>query len=268
MIPRWVVPVLCIVLGLVGGFAYTRLVTPSYESTGYIIATAQATTTAQGTIPGDERRAVQVAQTLSRLVDQQEVLTAAAQTAGLTPEQVDKQVQGRSMPESATIEIVGTATSADGAARVVNAVADQLVKLNTDKMAATGVTLSVLSPASVPTEPSSPVLVLDLGVGAGAGILLGALYLLATGGSRRAAAPAAPAAPAAAAAAAPLPGGYPSHASRQAPPGPPPGPPPGYPRPSGPPPRSGGAPGHRPPPPPPPPRRASVPPPHPGGRPR
>ena len=133
---------------------------------------------------------------------------AAATAAGLTPDQVGKQVQGRAMPESSTIEITGTATTADGAARLVNAVADELVKLNTDRMAATGVTLAVLSPASVPTSPSSPVLVLDVGVGAGAGILLGALYLLATGGSRRSRGQAAPV---------PLPGAFPV-----GPPGPPP----------------------------------------------
>ncbi|MGD9528285.1 YveK family protein [Pseudonocardia sp.] len=253
---RWVIAVLCVLLGVAGGFAYTRLVTPSYESTGYVIATAQATTTTQGTIPGDERRAVQVAQTLSRLVDQQEVRAAAATAAGLTPDQVGKQVQGRAMPESSTIEITGTATTADGAARLVNAVADELVKLNTDRMAATGVTLAVLSPASVPTSPSSPVLVLDVGVGAGAGILLGALYLLATGGSRRSRGQAAPV---------PLPGAFPV-----GPPVPPPGPgaQQGFPQGPGPQPyplqqpparppqpqpnRPGGAPGFRQPPPPPP----------------
>jgi cytokinesis protein len=241
---RWVVAALCVVLGAVGGLAYTRLVTPSYESTGYVIATAQATTTSQGAIPGDERRAIQVAQTLSRLVGQQEIRTAAAAAAGLTPEQVSRQVQGRAMPESSTIEIVGDAISADGAAKLVNAVADQLVKLNTDKMAATGVTLSVLSPASVPTAPSSPVLVLDLAVGAGAGVLLGALFLLATGGSRRPPAPGPPG----------LPGALPPLPPPPPPPPPPVQgfrPPPGPPRPLGPPPPPRGGPSFRPPPPPP-----------------
>lgn len=267
MIPRWVVPLVCVLLGVAGGFAYTQLVTPSYESSGYVIATAQATTTTTGTIPGDERRAIQVAQTLSRLVDQQEVATAAGTVVGLSPEQVNKQVQGRAMPESSTIEIVGTGPTAQGAADVVNAVANELVKLNTDKMAATGVTLSVLSAASVPTEPSSPILVLNLGVGAGAGVLLGALYLLATGGTRRQPAPA-PAQPA------PLPGAFNPGRPGAAPPGPQPGqrfgpPPPGS-RPPGQPPgqpqRPGAGANHRPPPPPP--HRSPVQPPYPGGRPR
>lgn len=266
---RWFVAFLCVALGVAGGFAYTRLVTPAYESTGYVIATAQATTTAQGTIPGDERRAVQVAQTLSRLVDQQEVRTAAATAAGLTPEQVGKQVQGRAMPESSTIEITGSAASADSAARLVNAVADELVKLNTDRMTATGVTLAVLSPASVPTAPSSPVLVLDLAVGAGAGVLLGALYLLATGGSRRraAAAPAPTGLPGAYPAGPPVqPQGFPQQPYPQHPgPQPPAQPQVQAPRPPQQQPqnRPAGGPGYRPPPPPPPPRQGIARPPGP-----
>ncbi|MGQ0572973.1 MAG: YveK family protein [Pseudonocardia sp.] len=263
MIPRWVVPLAFVVLGAAGGFAYTQLVTPAYESKAYVIATAQATTTTTGAIPGDERRAIQVAQTLGRLVDQQEVVTAAGTAAGLTPDQVVRQVQGRTMPESSTIEIVGRGATPAGAADVVNAVADELVKLNADKMEATGVTLSVLSPASVPAEPSSPVLVLNLGVGAGAGILLGALYLLATGGSRRASAPA-PSGPLPGVIGAGPPGARPGPPGQGYPPQRPPGPPPGY-RPQGP----GGPPNGRPgPPPPPPPRGAAVPPQYPGGRPR
>lgn len=260
MIPRWIVPLLCVVLGAVGGFAYTRLVTPKYEANATVIATA--------TTPTGDRRDVNVALALSRLSNQQEAIAAAATEVKLTPEQVSKSVRGSVTPESPVIAITAEAPTAQQAADIANAVANGLVTFGTQKMAATGVTLSVLNVATPQADPASPNLVLDLAVGVGAGILLGALYLLATGGRRRPAAAGAGPPPQA------FPGSLPPPPAAGPPPGPGrPGPPPGpgYPPPPGPPrpyggpaPRPGPGPGpnHRPPGPP----RASAPPLRPGGR--
>lgn len=257
MMPRWIVPVLCLVLGAVGGFGYTRVVTPKFETSATVIATA--------TTPTGDRRDVNVALALSRLSNQQEAIAAAATEVALTPEQVLKSVRGAVTPESPVITITGTAPTAAQAAEIANAVADGLVTFGTAKMEATGVSISVLNVAAPPATASSPNLVLDLAVGLGAGVLLGALYLLATGGRRRTAPVAAQG---------PLPGTVGSAVVNRgiphpgAGPGPLPGqgyaPPPGGRPPS--PSRPAGVP-QRPGPPPPPPRGAPVPPPNRGGRP-
>lgn len=178
---RWVVAVLCVVLGGVGGFAYTRLVTPTYETTATVIATE--------TTPAGSRRDVNVALALSRLTNQQESIAAAATELSLTPEEVSKAVRGSVTPESPVIAITADAPTGAQAAEIANAVADALVTFGTEKMTATGVRLSVLNVATAPVEPASPNLLLDLAIGVGGGVLVGALYLLATGGARAPAAP-------------------------------------------------------------------------------
>lgn len=236
---RWVVAVLCVVLGGVGGFAYTRLVTPTYETTATVIATE--------TTPAGSRRDVNVALALSRLTNQQESIAAAATELSLTPEEVSKAVRGSVTPESPVIAITADAPTGAQAAEIANAVADALVTFGTEKMTATGVRLSVLNVATAPVEPASPNLVLDLAIGVGGGVLVGALYLLATGGTRTPAAPA-PQAPLPGAFGTPRPPtgqAFPPPASRPyPPPGPGPNnrpPPAGPPRaPVPPPPRRGG----------------------------
>lgn len=256
MVPRWAIPLLCVLLGGIGGVAYTLLTKPTYTASSTVVVTATPST-------GD-RRDVSLAQALGRLANQPEIATAAAATVGLTADQVARSVRGRTSPDAPIIEITGDAPTAAKAAEVVNAVATGLVTFGTKNMAATGVTLSVLSAATPPLTAGSPSLTLDLAVGVGAGILLGALYLLATGGRKRSAAPPG--------AAVPLPGALPSSAPRPGPPAQAFPPPPG----SGPRPPAGGPPRRPPPPagspnnrpgPPPGPPRAPVPPTRQGGRP-
>jgi capsular polysaccharide biosynthesis protein len=179
---RWIVAAVIVVLGAAGGFAYTLIASPTYEATATVIATE--------TEPAGSRRDVAVALALSRLTNQQESLTAAATQVGLGVEEVKRSVRGSVTPESPVIAITAEAGTGAQAAQIANAVANALVTFGTGKAAATGVTLSVLNVAGEPTEPSSPQLLLDLAVGVGAGVLVAALYLMATGGLRPRAAPA------------------------------------------------------------------------------
>lgn len=179
---RWIVAAVIVVLGATGGLVYALLADPTYEATATVIATE--------TQPAGSRRDVAVALALSRLTNQQESLTAAATQVGLGVEEVKRSVRGSVTPESPVIAITAEADTGVRSAQIANAVANALVTFGTGKTAATGVTLSVLNVAAEPTEPSSPQPLLDLAIGVGAGVLVAALYLLATGGMRPQVAPA------------------------------------------------------------------------------
>lgn len=174
---RFLPALLLVLLGAGGGLAYTSLATPQYSASAFVVVTA--------TPPTGDRRDVSFAQAYGRVVGQQDVAKAAGEAVGMAPADVIEAVQARTSPDAPLIEITGTAPTAQGAADVVNAVANGLVAFAAGSTEATSVSLSVLSVATPPADPSSPNLTLDLAVGTATGVLLGALYLLATGGGRR-----------------------------------------------------------------------------------
>jgi capsular polysaccharide biosynthesis protein len=88
-----------------------------------------------------------------------------------------------SSPDAPVVEVAATAASPDRAATLANALAAGLVAVSTRQSPGTRMSLSVLSAATPPTEPTSPPRTATAAaVGAATGLLLAGLALLAGGG--------------------------------------------------------------------------------------
>jgi len=186
-VKRWIVAAVIVVLGVVGGLVYGLVAKPSYQATTTISATEQT--------PTPSRRDVSFALNLGRLANQQGALQAAATTLNLSLEELNRSVEGTVTPETPIVTITARARTPKQSADIANAVAAALVAAGNAKTTSTGVEFEVLNAAVEPVRPASPNMMLAAGVGAGAAVLVAALYLLATGGTRRPARQPAPPAP-------------------------------------------------------------------------
>jgi capsular polysaccharide biosynthesis protein len=177
LVGRWIIVVVAVMVGAGMGVLYANLVAPTYTASTVVVATADQSM-------GSERD-VSFAQAYGRLVGQRDIAVLAEEAAGRPADAIRSAVQATTSPSSPIIEITGTGPTPRAAADTVNAVADQIVAVAGSRQVDTGVRLLVLSGATPPTTPSSPVLTVDVAVGAAAGFLLGGLAALARAGRRR-----------------------------------------------------------------------------------
>lgn len=168
-LPRWVPLPLCLGLGLAAGLGYGLTATPQYAATSYVIVVPSH---------GDSATATGFAQAYGRVVTGSAVLAGAQAATGLAVADLQPHVQAATSPDAPMISITGTGTRGATAADIANAVATSLTATGNRNAASTGVRLLVFSPASAPTSPASPSTPLSAAVGASAGALLGALFLL------------------------------------------------------------------------------------------
>ncbi|MBN9737920.1 MULTISPECIES: Wzz/FepE/Etk N-terminal domain-containing protein [unclassified Pseudonocardia] len=174
---RWLLVVLLVLLGAGAGLLYTYLTPPTYRSSALVVATELQ--------PGGDRRDVSFGQAYGRLIDQQGILTSAAEAAGTTVEEARNSLASSTSPESPMIEITGTGATPVAAADMVNAAAAAIVDTAGTRLGDTGVRLLVLSPGVPPDQQISPDLTVDVAVGGAAGFLLGGLLLLGGPATRR-----------------------------------------------------------------------------------
>lgn len=187
---------LAVVIGGTAGYVYSRVAPPSYTARAYVVVVAAD--------PGDATAAVNFAQAYARIAGQGDVLTLAVAAApGTTVDELTKDVRAASSPDAPMIEVSASATSGQRAALMANAVANGLIATAAKQTATTRMSLSVLSAAIPPTDVTSPPRPrIGAAIGAGAGLLLGILAMLAGADrafgvrrSRRTARPTAPSGP-------------------------------------------------------------------------
>lgn len=171
LVRRWWVLAVGALLGALGGGLYAVLTPPTYTADAYVIVVAAD--------PGSETPAMDFAQAYGRIVDQPQILGSAADVLGTSVGALDDRVQGSTSPDSPLVELSASARTAQLAADYANAVANRLVAFGNTQTSGTGMTLAVFSAAGAPPEPASPVLVLDVVVGAATGVLIGGFALLA-----------------------------------------------------------------------------------------
>ncbi|MFD9125686.1 lipopolysaccharide biosynthesis protein [Kitasatospora sp. NPDC059571] len=184
---RWWPVVLAVPLGAGAGAGYAAVTPPSYAASSYVVVVAEN--------PGEGATAVNFAQAYGRLAGQPQVLAAAAAGTGRTVAALADTVRGTTSPDAPMIEITGTGPRPADAVRSADAVAGSLVAFANLSSKDTGVRLVPLAKAAPPDGPSSPSAALDTAVGAAAGVLVGALAMLARrrpAGAPAAAGPAAP----------------------------------------------------------------------------
>ncbi|MGW1051665.1 lipopolysaccharide biosynthesis protein [Streptomyces sp. NPDC002521] len=173
LLMRWatVIPA-CALLGAAAGATYGEMKPPQYSATSYVIA-----------VPAEKSRsdpamALGFAQAYGRVATQLAVLGEAQQTARVPAAKLRRSVRAETSPDAPMIAITAVSRRPARAADIANAVSGELTKQANKTKKATGITLTRLSRALEPTEPSSASPALTTLVGACAGGLLGGLALL------------------------------------------------------------------------------------------
>ena len=164
-------------LGLIAGAAYARFKAPTYTAQAYVavLASAQA----------DDATAVKFAQAYGRIATEPVVLAQTTATArGMSPAQLRQQVRVTTSPDAPLVQLTGTAEDAKQSANLANEVAQALISFGNGRSSQTGVRLATFAEASPPDGPSSPNAPLDIVIGATAGLLVGALAVMAGVGLR------------------------------------------------------------------------------------
>ncbi|SOB81474.1 Wzz/FepE/Etk N-terminal domain-containing protein [Streptomyces sp. 1331.2] len=167
---RWWPVALAVPLGAAAGAGYAVVSHPSYAASAYVLVVPQN--------PGEAATATNFAQAYGRLAGQPQVLAVAAGETGHTRAELESLVHGTTSPDAPMIEITGTGTSGQEAARTADAVADSLVAFANTSSRDTNVRLVTLAPAAAPDKPTTPSGKLDVAVGGAAGLLLGALVMM------------------------------------------------------------------------------------------
>jgi capsular polysaccharide biosynthesis protein len=164
-------------LGLIGGAAYAALKTPTSTAQTYVAVLASS--------EADDTTAVKFAQAYGRIATEPVVLAQTTATArGMPPGELRRQVRVTTSPDAPLVQLTGTARDAKQAAGLANEVAQALISFGNGRSNQTGVRLATFAEASPPDGPSSPNAPLDLVVGATAGLLVGALAVMAGVGLR------------------------------------------------------------------------------------
>jgi capsular polysaccharide biosynthesis protein len=173
LVRRWWLLGLLVVLGALAGLGHALLSQPIYTTKAYVAVVARD--------PSESTSAVSYAQAYARIAVQGETLDAAAAAGNgrVSVSQLRRQVQASSSPDAPVIEITASADSASYATDLANLTATALVSTAGRHSGDTRMRLTVLSPATSPTEQASPRLKVDMTVGAALGLLLGGLAALA-----------------------------------------------------------------------------------------
>ncbi|MER7584076.1 Wzz/FepE/Etk N-terminal domain-containing protein [Kitasatospora sp. NPDC097691] len=170
LVRRWWPVALAVPLGAAAGAGYAVVSPPSYATNAYVLVVPQN--------PGEAATATNFAQAYGRLAGQPQVLAVAAAETGHTRAELEELVHGTTSPDAPMIEITGTGTRAQEAARTADAVARSLVSFANTSSKDTNVRLVTLAPAAAPDKPTTPSGKLDVAVGGAAGLLLGALVMM------------------------------------------------------------------------------------------
>ncbi|MFD8752667.1 Wzz/FepE/Etk N-terminal domain-containing protein [Kitasatospora sp. NPDC059577] len=169
LVRRWWPVALAVPLGAAAGAGYAVVSHPSYAASAYVLVVPQNA--------GEAATATNFAQAYGRLAGQPQVLAVAAAETGHTRAELETLVHGTTSPDAPMIEITGTGTNAQEAARTADAVAGSLVAFANTSSKDTNVRLVTLAPAAAPDKPTTPSGKLDVAVGGAAGLLLGALVM-------------------------------------------------------------------------------------------
>ncbi|GAB2715347.1 Wzz/FepE/Etk N-terminal domain-containing protein [Kitasatospora kifunensis] len=168
---RWWPLAAAVPLGAVVGAGYAVLAPAVYTANSYVVVVP--------TNGGEAGLAVNFAQAYGRLAAQPQVLAMAAPDAGRTGAELANQVAGTTSPDAPVIEIAGSGGQPDAAVKAADAVAKALVSFANTSSKETGVKLVPLAAAADPDKPTTPSKQLDVAVGGAAGVLVGALAMMA-----------------------------------------------------------------------------------------
>ena len=156
-------------VGIAGG--YTAAVPSTYAASSYVLVAPA--------YPDVAVEPIELAQAYGRIVDQPEVLGAAASRLGVPVDELAERVEGSALGESPVVQLRAEAGEARLAASYATTTAERLVAFGNTQTTQTRTSLSIFSQAASPPRASAPRPVLVLAFGVVAGLLLGGMAVLA-----------------------------------------------------------------------------------------
>lgn len=187
----WLIVVVTLAVALVAGWAVTTIVPESYETETTVLVSP---TVAVGTGTGTGATAVQAAAlvadqvtTYAALAQTPAVLDPAIESSGVEVASTDlvEDVTAEVIPQTSLIVLTVEASSGQEAAELANAISASLIAqiegpdVAVDPAAgAVGVTGSVVAAPEIPTDPSSPNLLLNLAIALAVGLVVAFLVIV------------------------------------------------------------------------------------------
>lgn len=177
---RWVSVVTLTVLGALAAWGFTALQQPTYTATATVLVSPSS-----GQTTGDLTNGAvfldRVVQTYAQIVYTPIVLGPVADDLDVTVGELRSAVQTTISSGTTLVGITVTWDTPEEAATIANAVADQF-SVAVDDIAPrysgnSAVVVTTVTPAVPPSSPSSPNLLLNVVVGAVAGLLIGLGYV-------------------------------------------------------------------------------------------
>lgn len=184
---RWWWLPLALFLGAAAGLSYSLVKEPVYSADAYLVVVAQDNNNLDKT--------VNFAQAFSRIVTQPGILDTGKSTFLASSDLLRKTVQASASPDAPLVRVSAIAPNGPVAAERANLVADALISYANTRSADTKMRLSSFAKAFAPTSASSPIPLINAGVGAAIAILIAALAYVTPPVIRRKAPPASEPAP-------------------------------------------------------------------------
>ena len=159
---RWVI-LACVALGTLLGVAYSLLQPVLYTATSTGLVVVQGEATLSGTETAQTR-----AKSYVPLINSRTVREKVADTTGTDP--AAAQLKGAVVPDSNLIEVQGTASSPEEAARIANSALVATAEVANDLDPESTVRVTAMEDALPPGSPSSPDYLRNALYGLGAGV--------------------------------------------------------------------------------------------------
>jgi capsular exopolysaccharide synthesis family protein len=192
LLRHWMLVVAAVLVALAAAAAATLLAPRTYEASAQLLVAASAETNGSGLFSGSQFAQQQV-KSYAQIVNSPLVTGPVIKALGLseTPNRLGARISADVPEGTAVLNLHVEGNSADGAAQIANAVAEQLVEFATRLEQPEGATtapvkVTVVRPAVAPDVPASPRplsnLALALVLGSGVGVALALLRDRWTGG--------------------------------------------------------------------------------------
>ncbi|WP_104161727.1 polysaccharide biosynthesis tyrosine autokinase [Arthrobacter sp. ZGTC212] len=181
----WLTVVVCALLGLVAASSASLLVRPTYNGQTQLFVAIQSTGSVAELQQGNtftQARVQSYVQTAKTPIVLQPVIDSLG--LDMTPASLAGKVSAKADPSTVLVTITATDPSPMRAAAIAQAIADSLINVVDDlespaSGAASPIKLSVVTPATAPSEPSSTDIKLSLAIGLIGGLGIGIVVTLA-----------------------------------------------------------------------------------------
>ncbi|MEU4549673.1 Wzz/FepE/Etk N-terminal domain-containing protein [Nonomuraea dietziae] len=158
---RWWLP-LSLLLGALAGLFYSLAREPVYSSDAYVVVVAE----------GDPGRTANFAQAYARIAVQPGLITSG--------EQAQRTLSASASPDAPLVRLTAIAPTAQEAVARADQASTALISYANMQATNTGVRLASFASASLPLAPSSPALLVNVGIGTAAAVLVAGLVFLAS----------------------------------------------------------------------------------------